>query len=133
MPPFIKVAFLMASALNTEKKPNKCPALYTTASSRSTKFWSIPPPRTKKPAVPSPADCTPGSSWMVLRISTSPIKAGSFLTSAIDSSTVPNSVLSTLLLPLSSVTTIRESKVFPIESSMLKVVSCRKSNSNLLS
>ena len=47
---------LIASALNTEKNPNRCAALYTTASSSKIKFWSGPPPLTYRPEFPSPPD-----------------------------------------------------------------------------
>ena len=43
------------------------------------RFWSVEPPRTLKPDEPSDADCTPGSSVMLLMTSTSPISAGIFL------------------------------------------------------
>jgi hypothetical protein len=38
-----------------EKKPSKCEALYTGASSSKIRFWSTAPPRTVKPLLPSPA------------------------------------------------------------------------------
>ena len=78
-PPLISSTFLMASALNTEKKPNKCEALYTGVPSSRIRFWSGEPPRTYRPLLPSPPPCTPGSSCSTFSTSVSPKSAGSSL------------------------------------------------------
>ena len=78
IPPLYSFTSLIASGLNTEKKPNKCEELKTMASSKRIKFWSAAPPLTLKPEAPSPALVTPGSNKRDFKTSASPKITGIF-------------------------------------------------------
>ncbi len=106
MLPLYKVNSSTTSGLKFENKPNAWDELKIWPLSIITRFWSMLPPRTLNPPLPSPTVDTPGRSKRLLTTSTSPISAGNRFNSLILNWNLPGDISLTFSSGLLALTII---------------------------